>query len=103
MSLLIRYFSSNRILQISDSVEDLGGVVWPLFVSNVISWVVTYLCIIKGVKTVGKVVYFTATFPFFILLVLLIRGLTLPGAWDGVYFYIYPQWDQLTNLKVCKA
>nr|CAI5847622.1 unnamed protein product [Callosobruchus analis] len=54
----------------------------------------------KGIKSVGKVIYFTAVFPFVILFVLLIRGLTLPGAWDGVYFYIWPKWDELRNLKV---
>jgi solute carrier family 6 amino acid transporter-like protein 5/7/9/14 len=93
-------FFHYHILQISDSIEDQGGIVWPLLLCNVIAWTITYLCIMKGVKSVGKVVYFTATFPFFILFVLLIRGLTLPGAWDGVFFYIYPQWHQLTNLKV---
>lgn len=54
----------------------------------------------NGVKSVGKVVYFTATFPFIILFILLIRGVTLPGAMKGIIFYIYPEWHQLTNLKV---
>ncbi|XP_017779725.1 PREDICTED: sodium- and chloride-dependent glycine transporter 1-like [Nicrophorus vespilloides] len=93
-------FFHNKILQISNNVNEIGTIVWPLFWCNVIAWIVVYVCIMKGVKTVGKVVYFTATFPFVILFILLIRGLTLPGAWDGVFFYLYPEWNQLTNLKV---
>lgn len=94
------FFKSNQILHISGGIDEIGTIVWPLFYCLVIAWVTVFFCIMKGVKTVGKVVYFTATFPFVILFILLIRGLTLPGAWDGVFFYIYPQWHQLTNLKV---
>ncbi|XP_052869336.1 sodium- and chloride-dependent glycine transporter 2-like [Anopheles cruzii] len=93
-------FFHNEILQISQGIDDPGGIVWPLFVCNVIAWVVIFCCIAKGVESVGKVVYFTATFPFVILAVLLVRGVTLPGAVDGIKFYIMPQWSQLLNLKV---
>ncbi|XP_043270950.1 sodium- and chloride-dependent glycine transporter 1 isoform X2 [Venturia canescens] len=93
-------FFSNHVLEISEGVHEIGGIVWPLFTCNLISWIVIYLCISNGVKSVGKVVYFTATFPFLVLFVLFIRGVTLPGAMDGILFYINPKWSELTNLRV---
>nr|CAI5827224.1 unnamed protein product [Callosobruchus analis] len=81
-------------------IEEMGSIDGFLLLCNILSWIIVYLCIMKGIQSVGKVVYFTAVFPFVILFILLIRGLTLPGSWDGVYFYIWPEWDQLGNLKV---
>ena len=47
-----------------------------------------------------KVVYFTATFPYVLLTVLLVRGLTLDGHKEGIEFYIIPDWDKLKDPKV---
>lgn len=47
-----------------------------------------------------QVVYFTATFPYVMLLILLIRGLTLPGALRGVEFYLLPDPSRLSEPQV---
>lgn len=49
-----------------------------------------------------QVVYFTATFPYLILLMLLVRGVTLPGAWKGIQFYLTPQFHHLLSSKVSR-
>ncbi|CAD0196322.1 unnamed protein product [Chrysodeixis includens] len=89
-----------RLLNQSPDIYHIGGVVWPIFWCNVICWTIVYLCICNGVKSVGKIVYFTVGFPYLVLCVLLIRGVTLPGAWKGIQFYILPDWGQLQKPKV---
>uniref|UniRef100_A0A670JJ52 Transporter n=1 Tax=Podarcis muralis TaxID=64176 RepID=A0A670JJ52_PODMU len=69
-------FWERRVLNISDGIEHLGGVRWELALCLLLAWIICYFCIWKGVKSTGKVVYFTATFPYLMLVVLLIRDLT---------------------------
>lgn len=45
-----------------------------------------------------QVVYFTATFPYLVLIALLIRGVTLPGASRGLYYLFVPKWESLLEL-----
>lgn len=52
------------------------------------------------VIAIPQVVYITATFPFVMLIVLLIRGVTLPGASEGIKFYLYPDLDRLKDPEV---
>ena len=83
--------------------ENVGGLRWQLVLSLAIAWLIVCLCLIKGVQSSGKVVYFTALFPYFVLLILLIRGATLEGAYDGILFYVYPTKEKLMGLQDVKV
>lgn len=83
--------------------SQVGAPIWQLALCLLLAWIVVVVCLIKGIKSSGKVVYFTATFPYVILLILLVRGSLLDGAIDGVKFFVIPEWKKLAKLEVWVA
>ncbi|NWI54380.1 S6A11 protein, partial [Calyptomena viridis] len=83
------------VLAISAGIEHIGNLRWELALCLLAAWTICYFCIWKGTKSTGKVVYVTATFPYIMLMILLIRGVTLPGASEGIKFYLYPDISRL--------
>ncbi len=73
---------------------------WELVASLAAAWFLVYVCVFKGVHSSGKVVYLTATSPFLMLAILLVRGVTLPGAAQGLLFYIKPDFSRLLDTQV---
>ncbi|XP_067301321.1 sodium- and chloride-dependent glycine transporter 2 isoform X1 [Pseudorasbora parva] len=95
------YFKYN-VLHISKGIEYPGDIRWPLAGCLFLAWIIVYASLAKGIKSSGKVVYFTATFPYVVLVILLIRGVTLPGAGSGILYFITPKWEKLNDSKVWK-
>ncbi|CAD5111710.1 DgyrCDS1001 [Dimorphilus gyrociliatus] len=93
-------FFERKVLNMTDGIGNLGGFNTHLLICLIIAWVIIFLCLFKGVKSSGKVVYVTAICPYIFLFILLIRGTLLDGAWDGIRFYITPQWHKLKSMKV---
>ncbi|PVD34562.1 hypothetical protein C0Q70_05838 [Pomacea canaliculata] len=93
-------FWSHFILRIGNSsIERLGSISLKNVLTLALAWILVFVCLMKGIKSSGKVVYFTATFPYVILTVLLVRGLTLDGYMEGVLFYVVPKWEKLADMK----
>lgn len=90
-------FFYNSVLNISGGIGEPGKIKLDLTVSLFIAWVFVCIALLKGIKTSGKIVYFTAPAPYFILSVLLIRGLTLPGAGTGIAYLFIPDWEKILS------
>ncbi|KAI9548150.1 hypothetical protein NQZ68_010369 [Dissostichus eleginoides] len=99
-TLPVMEFWQHRVLKISSGIEDVGSLRWELVFCLILTWVLCYFCVWKGIKSTGKAAFFTATFPFIMLFVLLIRGVTLPGAIDGIIYYLYPDISRLSDPQV---
>ncbi|KRX88874.1 Sodium- and chloride-dependent glycine transporter 1, partial [Trichinella pseudospiralis] len=93
-------YRSNRVLNISSGIDNMGGLVNHLVPCLFASWLITATCLIKGVKSSGKVVYFTAIFPYVLLTILLVRGVTLEGATTGIMYYVKPNFTRLVEPRV---
>uniref|UniRef100_A0A0B7AU17 Transporter n=1 Tax=Arion vulgaris TaxID=1028688 RepID=A0A0B7AU17_9EUPU len=92
----------NYVLEASDGIFNSGKVKWDLTLCNLLSWVIICACLIKGVQSMGKAVYFFALFPYVLMTVLLVRGVTLTGASKGIDFYLSPDTSKLLEAKVWK-
>jgi len=88
------------VLQKSQTIDESGGLVWELVLAILGVYVIIYFMLIRGIKVSGKAVYFTALFPYFVLLVLGIRAWLLPGAALGIKYYITPDWSKLLDIHV---
>ncbi|TKC39049.1 hypothetical protein EI555_017328, partial [Monodon monoceros] len=84
----------------SQGIDDLGPPRWQLASCLVLVIVLLYFSLWKGVKTSGKVVWITATMPYVVLFALLLRGVTLPGAVDGIRAYLSVDFRRLCEASV---
>nr|WLN44333.1 NTT1 [Sinonovacula rivularis] len=96
----VREYWERHVLQISSGIDDPGNIRWQLAICLAIIWVMCYFCIWKGIKWTGKVVYVTALFPYVLMAILCVRGVTLPGAMDGIKFYLLPNFEKIKESSV---
>ncbi|XP_043917962.1 sodium- and chloride-dependent transporter XTRP3-like [Protopterus annectens] len=93
------YFWYRETLNITSSIDERGCMQWEISACLVLAWLVIYLCILKGTKSTGKVVYVTACLPYVVLIIYLGRGLTLHGAINGLVYMFTPKINELKNPK----
>lgn len=94
------FFFSN-FLKMTDSPFKLGGVVWPVFAGItaiwLLNWFVCYKGVSKGIEKINKILLPTLVVA---MIIIVIRGVTLPGASLGLNKLFTPDWSAVLNPKV---
>ncbi len=80
-----------------------GNISIPVIIGLIALWLIVFVILYKGVKRIGKVVALTVPIPTALLIILTIRGVTLPGAIEGISYYLTPNFTSLTNANVWLA
>ncbi|XP_046365633.2 sodium-dependent proline transporter-like [Haliotis rufescens] len=93
-------FWQYNVLNISTGLEDVGSVQWHIVGCLFAAFLVIFVCLIRGVKSAGKVVYVTALLPYILLIAIFIRTLLQPGATDGLLYYVVPDFPKLLQIQV---
>ncbi|VDN54863.1 unnamed protein product, partial [Dracunculus medinensis] len=94
------HYSGASNSSVARSLTNLGSINWQMAICLLIVYIICYFSLWKGIKMSGKVVWFTAIFPYVVLFILLIRGITLPGAERGIKYYIQPNLEKLREPSV---
>ena len=96
-------FFLNTFLGVTSGPAVIGGFRIPILLSLIAIWISIFIILYKGVSRIGKVVAITVPLPTILLIILTIRGLTLPGALDGVSYYLTPDFSKLLHADVWLA
>lgn len=85
----------------TDSIENGIGVPDLKLASFLgLSYLVIFFVNIKGIKSSGKFSYFLALFPYIVLFTFLGKSLTLDGAFEGIKFFLTPNFSKLLEPQV---
>lgn len=66
---------------------------WRIAAGLMFTWAITYFCVYKGVKSSSFVVWFTVPGPIVFIFIMVLRGLCLPNADEGIRMYLRGEKD----------
>ncbi|XP_076333206.1 sodium-dependent nutrient amino acid transporter 1-like [Tachypleus tridentatus] len=94
-----QYFRRYVLNQVTH-LEDMSTMDWRLVLCLLLSWTIVFLATVRGVQSLGKVVYVTATYPYIVLISLLAVAMQKQGSVEGLVFFFKPEWKKLLDIEV---
>lgn len=94
-------FFFGEFLNFSGSAFKLGGIQWNIFFALLAVWLINYSIIAGGVeKGIEKASKIFMPLLAIMVLIIVFRGVTLPGAMEGVKAFITPDFSKLLDFNI---
>ncbi len=97
-------FFFNQYLHLSEGPLKLGGLQYHILIPFLVIWLLGYIILSKGIKN-GIEKANKVLIPALLILtgIIVVRGLTLPGAIDGLNYLFTPNWEMIKEPRVWVA
>ncbi|KAJ9446601.1 Sodium-dependent serotonin transporter [Diplonema papillatum] len=86
--------------ELEDSGGAAGGVRWHLAGALFVVWCCVFVAVSRGIQSSSKAAWLTVPLPLVLIVVMLLRAVTLPGAGDGIAYYLSPNFEKLGDPAV---
>ncbi|XP_053376578.1 sodium- and chloride-dependent glycine transporter 2-like [Mercenaria mercenaria] len=93
-------FWQYRVLELSSGISVLSPLQWRHIITLIVIRIVILFGLVKSIKSIEKVIYVTATVPFFLTVAIFIRSLMLPGSNLGLIHFIHPDFNKIVQPRV---
>ncbi len=85
-----------QITETTWTVENYGIPI-PILIALIVAWALIYICIKDGAKSVSNVVKYTVFLPIVCLVIMAVKGITMPGGVEGVSRLFIPNLEAFFN------
>lgn len=97
-------FFFGEYLGLSGGPWEFGGIQMSVFLPMLVVWAITYFILSKGVKSgIEKANKILIPSLMVLIGIIVIRGVTLPGAVDGLNFLFTPDWSAISKPEIWVA
>ena len=95
------YWENDVLNEYGEGNEDMGPIVWKIVVALIFVYIVVFFSVGFGKKVLTDVTWVTVVGPILLMIILFCRSVTLPGARDGIEFYLGKfEWSELYNAEL---
>jgi len=94
--------ASKIFAEVTKTTWDVTGfsIPWIMLLALIVAWALIYYCIRDGAQSVGKVVKYTVFLPVIFLVIMAIKGITMPGGIEGLEKLFVPDFSAFNDAEL---
>jgi len=96
-------FFMKNVLNMSGGALEIGGINWGTFFALAIVWALILIIVRGGLPWISKALLVTVPLPFILLIAMAVKGVNLPGASDGLAYFLKPRFADIWRPSVWAA
>lgn len=90
----------NELTKVTYTIKGFSTISIPVLICLIVGLALIYFCIRNGSDSIGKVISFIVPVPLICLIVMAIKGMTLPDAFNGIKELFIPNWSSLKDFSL---